>query len=97
MKKDRKKEAKISTGELQAAILKLFRANPTKNYSASHIIEKLKIGNNKDSIKYALDQLETSGQLKTVAKPKNTNTATLPLDWDKELLEYYSLTFFHFD
>ena len=76
MKKDRKKEAKMTARELQEAILKLFRANPTKNYSASHIIEKLKISNNKDSVKYALDQLETSGQLKTVTKPKNTDTTT---------------------
>ena len=63
MKKNKKTENKISTNALQKGILKLFRDNPTKRFSARHIIEKLGIGNNKDSVQYALDQLELSGEL----------------------------------
>lgn len=69
-KLSKKQENKLSVKELQQAILRLFKQNPTKNYSARHIIEKLGIGNNKDSVKYALEQLEQSGQLKTIKKPK---------------------------
>ena len=72
MKKDKKiskkQENKLSVKELQQAILRLFKQNPTKNYSTRHIIEKLGIGNNKDSVKHALEQLESSGQLKTISK-----------------------------
>lgn len=63
MKKSKKKESKISTQELQKGIIKLFSDNPGKKFSARHIIEKLGIGNNKDSVQYALDQLEVSGKL----------------------------------
>ncbi len=69
-KESKKQENKLSVKELQQAILRLFKQNPTKNYSARHIIEKLGIGNNKDSVKHALDQLEQSGQLKTIQQPK---------------------------
>lgn len=74
MKKDKRKSKKqankLPVKELQQAILRLFRQNPTKKYSARHIIEKLGIGNNKDSVQHALDQLESSGQLKTIQKAK---------------------------
>ncbi len=63
MKKSKKKESKISTQALQLGIIKLFQDNPNKRFSARHIIEKLGIGNNKDSVQYALDQLEESGKL----------------------------------
>jgi ribonuclease R len=70
MKKDRKKsklqENKLPVKQLQQAILRLFKQNPDKKYSIRHIIEKLGIGNNKDSVQYALDQLESSGQLKAI-------------------------------
>ena len=69
-KESKKQENKLSVKELQQAIIRLFKQNPTKNYSARHIIEKLGIGNNKDSVKHALDQLEQSGQLKAIQKPK---------------------------
>jgi ribonuclease R len=81
MKKDRKKETKLTAKELQTAILKLFRANPDKRYSTRHIIEKLKIGNNRDSVQHALDQLEASGTLKNVAKKtaeKSSENADIP-------------------
>ncbi|MBL7815703.1 MAG: ribonuclease R [Saprospiraceae bacterium] len=73
MKKSKKKENKISTQELQKSILKLFRDNPTKKFSARHIIEKLGIGNNKDSVRHALEQLELSGKL----APAQTRAVTV--------------------
>ncbi len=63
-KKDKKSSKnKLSVKELQTAILKLFLANPKKNYSAKQIIEKLGIDNNKDSVRYALEQLSETGKL----------------------------------
>ncbi len=59
----KKSENKLSTGTLQKAILQLFQEHPDKRYTARHIIEKLGINNNKDSINYALEQLELNGQL----------------------------------
>ena len=80
MKKDKKiskkQENKLSVKELQQAILRLFKQNPTKNYSTRHIIEKLGIGNNKDSVKHALEQLESSGQLKAIPKLPVQEVAT---------------------
>ncbi|MEY4903478.1 MAG: ribonuclease [Bacteroidota bacterium] len=63
-KKDKKSSKnKLSVKELQTAILKLFLANPKKNYSAKQIIDKLDIDNNKDSVRYALEQLSETGKL----------------------------------
>jgi ribonuclease R len=70
MKKDRKSKKelnKLPVRDLQQAILRLFKANPGKKFSASHIIDILKVGNNRDSVKHALEQLEVNGQLKTIS------------------------------
>jgi ribonuclease R len=70
MKKDRKSKKelnKLPVRDLQQAILRLFKANPGKKFSASHIIDILKVGNNRDSVKHALEQLEINGQLKTIS------------------------------
>jgi ribonuclease R len=70
MKKNRKSKkelSKLPVRDLQQAILRLFKANPGKKFSASHIIDILKVGNNRDSVKYALEQLEVNGQLKTIS------------------------------
>ncbi len=81
MKKNKKTENKISTQVLQKGILKLFRDNPTKRFSARHIIEKLGIGNNKDSVQYALDQLELSGELTAEqTKPAVVKKKFMPRD-----------------
>jgi ribonuclease R len=75
-RKSKKELNKIPVRELQQAILKLFKSNPGKNFSASLIIQILKVGNNRDSVKYALDQLETSGQLKAIGKVGFSKTAS---------------------
>ena len=54
---------KISAHDLQIAVVALFRQNPGKKFSARHIIERLGIANNKDSVQNALDQLEIAGKL----------------------------------
>ncbi len=85
MKKEKKKENKISTHALQKGILKLFRDNPTKKFSARHIIEKLGIGNNKDSVQYALDQLEASGDLTAEqTKPAVVKKKFVPREADSD-------------
>lgn len=92
----KKQENKLSIKELQQAILRLFKQNPTKNYSSRHIIEKLGIDNNKDSVKYALDQLESSGQLKTIAKAPTSSIVdfetepTIPPTNGKEIRPFRS-------
>lgn len=63
MKKREKKGDKLSAKELQKAVHKLFVDNPGKRFSARHIIEKLGVSNNKDSVQYALDKLASEGHL----------------------------------
>ena len=63
MKKREKKGDKLTAKQLQKAVHKLFLDNPGKRFSARHIIEKLGIDNNKDSVQYALDKLASDGQL----------------------------------
>ena len=41
----------------------MYKTHPTSTYSAKQVIEKLKIGNNKDSVISALGRLALSGQL----------------------------------
>lgn len=57
------KGKKLSAFELKIEISKYFRANPSKKLSAKHLGIKLQISNNKDSIRHALDQLKTAGEL----------------------------------
>jgi ribonuclease R len=75
MKKNKKKEDKLTVKDLQSAILKLFKSNPKKKFSARHIIDKLRIGNNRDSVQHALDTLEANGKLTAVQKGIVTNKA----------------------
>ncbi len=77
MKKEKntvaKNDKKLTTKELQDAVLKLLRSNPGKKYSARHIIDILKVGNNRDAIKYALEQIYTSGLMPPpIYKEKNS-------------------------
>ena len=56
-------EKKLNAKELQEAVLKLLRSNPGKRYSPKHIIELLKIVNNRDAVKHALEQLRIVGAM----------------------------------
>ena len=72
MSKNKKpyKAKKIPNAELQQRILQLFKKNPDKKYSPKQISVQLRVGNNKDSIKSALDQLREKGLLRQRATPK---------------------------
>jgi ribonuclease R len=54
---------KLTVAGLQDAILTLYKENEGKKFSARHIIEKLEVGNNKDSVHYAVEQLVGRGKL----------------------------------
>ncbi len=54
---------KLTVAGLQEAILSLYKENEGKKFSARHIIEKLEVGNNKDSVHYAVEQLVGTGKL----------------------------------
>ena len=56
---------KLTVAGLQDAILTLYAENEGKKFSARHIIEKLEVGNNKDSVHYAVEQLVGKGKLST--------------------------------
>jgi ribonuclease R len=58
---------KLTVAGLQDAILTLYKENEGKKFSARHIIEKLEVGNNKDSVHYAVEQLVGKGKLTTEA------------------------------
>ncbi|MCB9082464.1 MAG: ribonuclease R [Lewinellaceae bacterium] len=53
----RNKGGKLTSRQLQAVLLKLFRSEPKKRYNPKQLIKKLQLENNKDSIHYALEQL----------------------------------------
>ncbi len=64
------KGKKIPSAELQRRIIELFKKNPDKKYSPKQIIVKLGVGNNKDSVNAALEQLKQNGLLRHRAVPK---------------------------
>jgi ribonuclease R len=64
LQKNTKSNAKkLTVAGLQDAILTLYKENEGKKFSARHIIEKLEVGNNKDSVHYAVEQLVGTGKL----------------------------------
>ncbi|MEM6396802.1 MAG: ribonuclease R [Bacteroidota bacterium] len=66
MTKKRKgaKAKKLTVPQLQRVLLKQFDQNPKKQYNPKQLIKKLHIGNNKDSVQHALDQLTEQGKIK---------------------------------
>ena len=62
-KKSKIKGNKLSSRHLQHEVLKLFKRHPRKRLNPKQVIKKLKIENNSDSVKYALDQLVENNQL----------------------------------
>ena len=62
-KEPKKIAKKLTVAGLQTAILTLYKENEGKKFSARHIIEKLEVGNNKDSVHYAVEQLVGKGAL----------------------------------
>ncbi len=68
MPKTKKNTRKLSASELKSAVLKYLLAHPKKQFSARQLAGLLKIDNNKDSVEYALRQLE---QIDAVAESKD--------------------------
>lgn len=62
-KEEKKTEKKLSSAALILAISKLLKTHPKKAYNAKQIIEKLKIGNSKDAVQYALSRLAEEGYI----------------------------------
>ena len=58
--------AKLTTKQLQKAVLQLFRDHPGKRFTPKQIIQQLGLKNNKDAVRYAIQQLQADGRLKTV-------------------------------
>jgi len=66
------RERKLASADLLKAIYKLYSENPGKKFTSGHIIEKLRISNNKDSVKHAHSKLEAEGVLQPfVSAPRN--------------------------
>ncbi len=67
---------RLTAKQLKYEILKLLKRHPKKRFNAKQIIKKLRIANNKDAVQHALDQLNTSQEVKPIAEGKfKLNTA----------------------
>jgi len=64
------KGKKLSAKELQYQIIRLFKRQPSKRFSAKQVIKKLKIANSKDAANAALDALAEKGKAKHVGGGK---------------------------
>lgn len=62
-RKAKTKEKKLTAGQLQREILKLFRENPKKRFNPKQISKRLDVSNNKDSVLHALVKLTEANQL----------------------------------
>jgi ribonuclease R len=62
-KKPKTKSNKLTAGQLQREIMKLFKDNPKKRFNPKQISKKLNADNNKDSILHALVKLTEANQL----------------------------------
>ncbi len=69
MSKNRKHNSKktgrkLSANQLREEILKLFRRHPKKQLNPKQIVRKLKVANNSDSVRDALEKLSESNELR---------------------------------
>ncbi len=65
-KKQKSKNQKLSSLQLQSEILQIFKDNPRKRYNPRQISKKLGMDNNKDSVLHALSKMTEAGQLQTL-------------------------------
>ena len=61
---------KLTSKQLQKSILQLFRSNPSRRFTPKQIIAELGLKNNKDAVRFAIEQLQADGKLKTVSTLK---------------------------
>ncbi len=64
--KQKIKGKKLSSKQLQSAILKLFRRHSKNRMNPKQVAAKLKVSNNRDSVQYAIEQLVEQRLLETV-------------------------------
>ncbi len=62
-KKSKTKGNKLTAKQLQTVIFKLFRRHPKKRLTPKQVAQKLKVDNNKDSIRHAIEELAKAGKL----------------------------------
>ena len=62
-KKSKLTDEKLTSRQLQKVIFKLFKRHPNKKLNAKQVLQKIKVGNNRDSIEYAISKLEEDGKL----------------------------------
>ncbi len=74
---------KLTAKQLQQSILQLFRSNPERRFTPKQIIQHLQLKNNKDAVRYAIEQLQANGKLKTVPALKLKETPKEP-DADRD-------------
>lgn len=86
-KKPKKKGTKLPARELQREILRLFKRSPKKRYNPKQISKKLQIGNNKDSIQHALEELASTNQIVPLEDYKYKLRGTTAPSRAKKLLE----------
>lgn len=55
-----KKGNKLTAGQLQQEVIKLFRRHPKKRFNPKQVLQHLNVDNNKDSVQHALDSLVES-------------------------------------
>ncbi|MCB0638528.1 MAG: ribonuclease R, partial [Lewinella sp.] len=58
------KGQKLSSGQLQKEVLKLFRRQPKKVLNPRQVIKKLKVANNKDSVQHVITKLVEANELR---------------------------------
>jgi ribonuclease R len=83
----KKKENKLTSKDLQTAVLKLLQTHPDKRFSTRHIIERLGIDNNRDSVQHAINQLYESGKLDNLKRKSATERAENGLSEGENLVE----------
>jgi ribonuclease R len=68
-KKQKGEKLKTSVQDLQQLVLKYHNEHPDRKFTARQLIRNLQLGNNKDSVNYAIEQLISKGLLPADYEP----------------------------
>lgn len=61
--KSKTKGRKLNAKDLKREIFRFLKLQPKKKWGAKQIIKKIKVANNKDAVKHALDKLTSEGKI----------------------------------
>ncbi len=64
------KRKKLSTGDLEQKVFRIFLRSPKKRFNASQLSKKLKGKNSKDAVQHVIDKLEKDGKVFQVKEGK---------------------------